>query len=92
MNGGDGWLAPLAVQQYLFDALIRLMAQINPDQSETARYHQARDLIAPPSASATAPSAHLTGAAVDVILVDGDGVPLSMETVFDEASPRSATA
>lgn len=87
----DAW-RPVAVQAHLFQALTGLMAEMDPDQSESDRYAQARDLIAPPSDSPDAPSAHLTGGAVDVILVDANGLPLDMGTQFDEASPRSATA
>lgn len=87
----DGW-RPFSVQQHLFDTLLNLMAHTYPDSSPEALIAKARTLVSPPSSKRSAPSPHLTGGSVDVTLADENGQILEMGTLFDEASPLSATA
>lgn len=87
----DGW-RPYTVQQYLFDALIKIMERDHPDRSTEQQIAIARNLVSPPSELNLAPSPHLTGGAIDVTLADKKGRLLDMGTLFDEASPLSYTA
>jgi len=87
----DGW-RPVAVQQSLFNELLNQMLHTHPEQDAKQQHATARNLVAPPSTSATAPSPHLTGGAIDVTLADSNGNLLDMATEFDEVSPLSYTA
>lgn len=51
----------------------------------------AAQFVAPPSVSATHPSPHVTGGAVDLTIVNESGLCLPMGTEFDETTEASAT-
>jgi len=87
----DGW-RPVAVQHNLFNNLLNQMVHTHPEQDAKQQHATARNFVAPPSTSVTAPSPHLTGGAIDVTLADKNGNLLDMATEFDEVSPLSYTA
>ncbi|WP_299233814.1 M15 family metallopeptidase [uncultured Halomonas sp.] len=87
----DGW-RPWRVQQYLFDTLQEAIRGRHPELAEEELLTRTREFVSVPSDDPAAPSPHLTGGAVDVTLSDGDGLPLDMGTLFDEAVPASHTA
>ena len=87
----DGW-RPHCVQKYLFDTLVKLMVDVNPQSSMDQHLSEARNLVSPPSDLSSSPSPHLTGGAVDVTLANKQGEMLDMGSLFDEASPVSYTA
>lgn len=86
----DGW-RPLAVQQHLYRSLTQAIAGANPGLTAEQLLTLTRQFVSVPSVRPEAPSPHLTGGAVDVILTDEDGRWLDMGSEFDAACARSFT-
>jgi D-alanyl-D-alanine dipeptidase len=75
---------PLALQRQYFDRYADELRAAHPDWSEDYLHIQASRSLAPPE---VAP--HVCGAAVDLTLVDADGVELDMGTAVN-ASPEES--
>ncbi len=91
----DGY-RPKAVQQYMIShEHARLVHERHPDAAPVSERDQAillEEILrfwTAPSDRPNEPTPHATGGAVDVTLVDADGVPLPMGSDFDEISDRS---
>jgi len=87
---------PVAVQQFMVDhTLAELLQQQGLTSQEVTDTHrqallaQVYQFWAVPSDNPTTPPPHSTGAAVDLTLVDADGVVVDMGSPIDELSPRS---
>lgn len=86
----DGW-RPYAVQLRLFDELIKVVARTYPEASSEKLQEIASKYVSIPSRDESKPSPHATGGAVDLTIVDGDGLPLRMGTEFDDFSHAAHT-
>jgi len=90
----DGW-RPIAVQQFMVTHTIQQLcveqgvdagvpsADLNRITAEVGRFW------APPSQDPATPPPHSTGAAVDLTLADGTGLPLPMGGAIDAIGPVS---
>lgn len=90
----DGF-RPLDVQQFLFNEYIRKLARekgFDPDSLSAADYGSfeniALQLFAKPGRDPKCPPGHSTGGAVDLTIVDDEGVELLMGTNIDDAGPE----
>lgn len=87
---------PVAVQQFMVDYTFHEIATAQglavETMTETQRqqvFEQVYEFWAAPNLDPACPPPHSTGAAVDVTLVDGNGVAIAMGSPIDEPSPRS---
>ncbi len=87
---------PIPVQQFMVDYTFDQLAiaeGLNPhtvDSETRSRLHtQVIEFWAVPSPNPATPPPHSTGAAIDLTLVDDNGVTLNMGSALDEISPRS---
>ncbi|MEM9087607.1 MAG: M15 family metallopeptidase [Cyanobacteria bacterium P01_F01_bin.53] len=87
---------PIPVQQFMVDYTFDQLAiaeGLNPntvDPETRSRLHtQVIEFWAVPSPNPATPPPHSTGAAIDLTLVDDNGVTLNMGSALDEISPRS---
>ncbi len=87
---------PIAVQQFMVDYTLDQVIQSRGLTSEGLTPELRQELEAEvyqfwavPSADPATPPPHSTGAAIDVTLVDGAGLPVDMGSAIDEISPRS---
>jgi D-alanyl-D-alanine dipeptidase len=87
---------PLAVQQFMVDYTFQQQLQARGLSSEQLSSSQHQAIMAAvlqfwaiPSTNPATPPPHSTGAAVDLTLVDCQGVPVDMGSAIDELSPRS---
>ncbi|MBM5813204.1 MAG: M15 family metallopeptidase [Cyanobacteria bacterium M_DeepCast_100m_m1_067] len=93
----DAW-RPLAVQRFMVRHAVEeecARAGVDPDQPSTARDRVITEVgrfWAPPSDDPATPPPHSTGAAVDLTLADGSGVPLAMGGEIDAIGPVSEPA
>jgi zinc D-Ala-D-Ala dipeptidase len=87
---------PIAVQQFMVDYTLAQTAEalgfslevLTPDLRQ-ALLEQVYEFWAVPNHNPATPPPHSTGAAVDVTLVDAQGVAIDMGSPIDEISPRS---
>lgn len=87
---------PIAVQQYMVDysftqtvaAQGKRVEQLTP-QERQAILEDVYQFWAAPSHDPATPPPHSTGAAIDITLVDDDGVEVNMGSPIDEMSSRS---
>ncbi|MEA5552767.1 M15 family metallopeptidase [Anabaena cylindrica UHCC 0172] len=87
---------PVAVQQFMVDYSFAealqnrglIEANLSPQQREEV-WEAVYEIWAVPSLDINTPPPHSTGAAVDVTLVDDDGVVVDMGSPIDEMSMRS---
>ncbi|WP_221568515.1 M15 family metallopeptidase [Alkalihalobacillus sp. TS-13] len=86
----DGW-RPFAVQKQLYDSYLMKLSQEHPEWSEERLREGTRQFVSYPSESEAAPAPHITGGAVDVTVVDGNGDPLPMGTEFDDFNEQAWT-
>lgn len=84
----DGF-RPLYVQEKLYNDLWTLRKKESPDWDESRLKTEVEKFVAFPSYDKSHPSPHNTGGAVDLTIVDSDGVELLMGTPFDEFHERS---
>lgn len=87
---------PISVQQfmvdYTFDQLAHSKGLDTKSLSEETRsllHSKVVEFWALPSPNPATPPPHSTGAAVDLTLVNGEGIPVDMGSAIDEISPRS---
>ncbi len=87
---------PIEVQRFMVDYAYQEMLQTKGLEerslSEAERHAILKEVYefwAVPSDNPATPPPHSTGAALDVTLVDGDGIPVDMGSPIDELSPRS---
>jgi D-alanyl-D-alanine dipeptidase len=87
---------PLAVQKFMVDHTFHQLLQerhLDPRNLSAAQYREVMAVVeqfwAPPSDRPETPPPHSTGAAIDLTLVDGVGIPVAMGSAIDEISPRS---
>lgn len=87
---------PIAVQKFMVEHTFHELLQtrnLTVEQLTDAERQEIFDEVyqfwALPSTDPLKPPPHSTGAAVDVTLVDADGVPVDMGSPIDELSPRS---
>jgi D-alanyl-D-alanine dipeptidase len=87
---------PVAVQQYMVDYTFQQTIEsrglnlANLSASEIDRVWQdVYQIWAIPSFDLATPPPHSTGAAIDITLVDKDGISIDMGSPIDEMSPRS---
>ena len=85
----DGF-RPLSVQQFLYDHFWAETAAAHPDLPEAEIARRVGEFVAAPSADPLRPPPHRTGGAVDLCLIDEDGVELPMGAGYDEVAPASA--
>jgi D-alanyl-D-alanine dipeptidase len=86
----DAW-RPVALQKAFFETFIEELHQTHPRASQRELETMATAFVAHPNASERRPSPHLTGGAVDLTLVDEDGMLMEMGTEFDETVSASFT-
>jgi D-alanyl-D-alanine dipeptidase len=86
----DAW-RPVVLQQAFFETLIEELHQTHPHASQRELETMATAFVAHPNACEQRPSPHLTGGAVDLTLVDEDGILMEMGTEFDETVSASYT-
>lgn len=86
----DAW-RPLTVQQALFDAYFQTVRAQNPTLSEDEVCNYTEVYVCLPSKSASSPSPHYTGGAVDLTLADASGQALYLGTAFDEFHRAAGT-
>lgn len=84
----DGF-RPLYVQEKLYNDLWALRKKENPSWDDAKLKTEVEKFVAFPSYDVAHPSPHNTGGAVDLTIVDSDGVELPMGTPFDEFHERS---
>lgn len=89
----DAW-RPIAVQQALFDQYARRVREELAGQavSEEEVIERVRQFVSVPSYDPLHPSAHSTGGAVDLTILDESGCPLPMGTAFDDFTQAAHTA
>lgn len=87
---------PVAVQQFMVDYTFHEIAIAQGLAVETMTvaqrqqiFEQVYEFWAAPNLDPACPPPHSTGAAVDVTLVDENGVAIAMGSPIDEPSPRS---
>ncbi len=87
---------PISVQQFMVDYTFEQLVQTDGleavELSDDRRSHyrsKVAEFWAVPNPNPDMPPPHSTGAAVDLTLVDGDGIPVDMGSAIDEISPRS---
>lgn len=86
----DCW-RPLKVQQSLFDILKDDFRKRYPSDSEEEIMNRTLTYVALPSRDSEKPSPHNTGGAVDLSIVDEDGLLLNMGTDFDDSTLKAGT-
>ena len=86
----DGW-RPRMVQTSLFQKFRSELRGKMPLLSDREITDLASQFVAPPSVATAHPSPHVTGGAVDLAIVDENGLLLPMGTEFDETTEKSAT-
>lgn len=84
----DGY-RPMKVQQALWDNYRAEVLRKNPGITEEKLYEMTSYFVSPPSYDVKHPSAHNTGGAVDLTIVDENGNDLDMGATFDDFSPMS---
>ena len=75
---------PLAIQTLYFDRYLSRLRTAHPELDETTLYHEAAKYVAPPEYAT-----HVTGAALDLTLLNHKGIELDLGTVYD-ASPGAS--
>ncbi|MEM0978893.1 MAG: M15 family metallopeptidase [Cyanobacteria bacterium P01_H01_bin.58] len=87
---------PLSVQQFMVDYTAQQLAQKQgksfatlPSAEQAAILTEVYQFWALPSHDSKTPPPHSTGAAVDLTLVDAEGIPIAMGSPIDEVSARS---
>lgn len=86
----DGYRT-LKVQKLLYDDYYKRLKAKNPSFEHEKICQMVEIFVSPPSHNTLFPAPHNTGGAVDLTVVDGDGVELDMGTPFDEFTERSFT-
>lgn len=86
----DAW-RPFSVQQDLFLRYVQELRDIDKDMNDEMAFARASRFVSPPRNEADKVSPHMTGGAVDVVLVDERGFLCPMGSDFDETSERSVT-
>lgn len=81
----------IATQTLLYDGYFRDLKKAHPGWSDSKIDEAVQIFVAPPSRDPKMPAPHNTGGAVDLTLVDADGVEIEMGSGFDEFHPRSFT-
>lgn len=81
----------LQTQERLYVAYWNQLKVAHPDWSDGQIKEAVEIFVSPPSHDPTKPAPHNTGGAVDLTIVDANGVDLPMGTNFDEFNPRSYT-
>lgn len=88
----DAW-RPLALQQELYEsyknAIIKEFELEN--KSEQERNAVITQFVSMPSIDPNNPPIHTTGGAVDVTIIDSDGLEIDMGTCFDEFTEKTRT-
>lgn len=87
----DGW-RPRAVQRALYRDFRRQLRARHPGWADDALEAELHRFIAPPDRADGRVPPHLTGGAVDLTLIDGDGTELDLGTGFDDLTPQAHTA
>ncbi len=85
----DAW-RPRTVQTSLFQKFRSELREKMPLLSDRDITDLASQFVAAPSVAKSHPSPHVTGGAVDLTIVDKNGLFLPMGTEFDETTERSA--
>lgn len=87
---------PIPVQEFMVNytfAQVVQMQNLQPEalsqEQRQAIWEQVYQLWALPSTNPMTPPPHSTGAAVDLTIVDAEGIPVDMGSAIDEVSPRS---
>jgi zinc D-Ala-D-Ala dipeptidase len=87
---------PVAVQQYMVDYTFQqtvssrgLDLSTLSDAEIDRIWQDVYQIWAIPSFDLATPPPHSTGAAIDITLVDSNGIPIDMGSPIDEMSPRS---
>jgi len=86
----DCW-RPLSVQQSLFDILKDDLKEKYPSESEEVITQKTLTYVALPSSNPVKPSPHNTGGAVDLTIVDENGLFLEMGTDYDDSTLKAST-
>ena len=86
----DAW-RPLEVQQSLFDSYVNLLRFQDPNVSEETITEFAQTYVSLPNNDPVKPSPHFTGGALDLSILNPNGIPLNMGTGFDFFGPEAAT-
>jgi zinc D-Ala-D-Ala dipeptidase len=87
----DGW-RPRAVQAFFHDHWLPAeLSRRRPDLAGPALAAEVARYWAAPTVDPSRPAPHATGAAVDLTIVQVDGAPLWMGSLFDDASSLAAT-
>jgi D-alanyl-D-alanine dipeptidase len=86
----DGY-RPLEVQQELFSQFSEKLRAENPDRSEEEILHMTETYVSMPSIDPIKPSPHITGGAIDLSIVDSEGIEVDMGTPFDSFDMSSRT-
>lgn len=86
----DCW-RPLKVQRSLFNKLKDKLKKLYPSVSDEEVTNKTLIYVALPSKDATKPSPHNTGGAVDLTIVDENGLLLNMGTNFDDSTLKART-
>lgn len=86
----DGW-RPVEVQKNLFENYYNFFIEQYPYKNNNEIIELTKKYVSYPSISHLNPSPHNTGGAIDVSLMDRDGVFLDMGSKFDDFSKLSKT-
>lgn len=87
----DAW-RPYAVQKSLYDEYFNRLKEENPTLAEEELHKKARTFVSFPDKTEKASYVHSSGGAVDLTIVDENGVELDMGTPFDDFSAQSLTS
>ena len=86
----DGWRPP-SLQSLLCNRYCAELRETMPDKDGGYISRMASRFVAAPSTDPGRHSPHVTGGAVDITIVDKNGLLLDMGSVFDETTDRSET-
>ena len=86
----DGY-RPIEVQQYLWNKQREFVKTNNINLSDIEIDKQTSIFVSKPSYDIYRPSLHNTGGAVDLTIIDKNGIELNMGTVFDDFSDMAWT-
>ena len=81
----EGWRAPL-IQARMYRAVWNIFAKKNPDWSQSKLVRTVNRFTAP--IHKRVPPPHTTGAAIDVMITDQQGIPLDVCSPFDRNNPH----
>jgi len=86
----DAW-RPTCVQHALFDQFKAETKKNNPTLSDAECIKKTATFVSIPNTDPRCPSPHLTGASVDLTIVNQYKTPLDMGTVFDDFTEKAHT-